>query len=237
MTLRALTWVLSLALHGAFVAIFFVTPGGAALDSGTGDDMQIVKQGIAVEGFSQLGEAETTTEEVEAPTEISEARPPLEEVKPVEEDVQHVIGSESGPEQEKVVQEPEPEKVEEPHPQQIATAEQTEIAVEEQRASGVIQKSGGDTTAASEYRGKLYQHLERKKVNPRSREAGTVVVRFTVDTSGQVISREVTASSGSKTLDEAAVASIDKAAPFPPMPGDIASAPMVVSVPFKFSVR
>jgi protein TonB len=213
-----------------------VTPGGAALDSGSGDDMFIVEQGIAIEGFAQLGNAEVTTEEVEAPAEISEARPPLEEVKPVEEDVQHVIGSESGPEQEKIVKEPEPEKVEEPHPQQIATAEQTEIAVEEQRASGA-KKSGGDTTAVSEYRGKLYQHLERKKVNPRSREAGTVVVRFTVDSSGQVVSREVTESSGSKMLDDAAVASIDKAAPFPPMPGDIASAPMVVSVPFKFSVR
>ncbi len=236
MPLRVITSALSLALHGAFVALFFVTPGGAALDSGSGDDMFIVEQGIAIEGFAQLGEAETTTPEVEAPTEISEARPPLEEVKPVEEDVQHVIGSESGPEQEKIVKEPEPEKIEEPHPKQVATLEQTEVAVEEQKASGA-KKTGGDTTAASEYRGKLYQHLERKKVNPRSREAGTVVVRFTVDSSGQVVSREVTASSGSKMLDDAAVASIDKAAPFPPMPGEIASAPMVVSVPFKFSVR
>jgi protein TonB len=236
MTLRALTWLLSLALHGAFVAIFFVTPGGAALDTGTGDDMLVVEQGIAIEGFAQLGEAETTTPEVEAPTEISEARPPLEEVKPVEEDVQHVIGSESGPEQEKIAKEPEPEKIEEPHPQQVATTEQTEIAVEEERASGA-KKSGGDTTAVSEYRGKLYQLIEKKKVNPSSREVGTVVVRFKVDSSGQVVSREVTASSGSKTLDEAAVASIDRAAPFPPMPGEIASAPMVVSVPFKFSVR
>lgn len=236
MTLRALTWLLSFALHGAFAALFFITPGGAALDTGEGDDMLVVEQGIAIEGFSQLGEAEMTTPEVEAPTEISEARPPLEEVKPIEEDVQHVIGSESGPEQEKVVKEPEPEKVEQPHPEQIATAEQTEIAVEEQRASSQ-KKSGGNTTAASAYRGKLYQHLEKKKVNPRSREAGTVVVRLTVDSSGQLVSREVTASSGSKVLDDAAVASVDKAAPFPPMPGEIASAPMVVSVPFKFSVR
>jgi protein TonB len=236
MILRAITGLLSLALHAAFVALFFVTPGGAALDAGSGDDMFIIEQGIAIEGFAQFGDAEMTTEEVEAPAEISEARPPLEEVKPVEEDVQHVIGSESGPEQEKIVTEPEPEKVEEPHPEQIATLEQTEIAVEEKKASGTKQ-TGGDTTAASAYRGKLYQHLEKKKVNPRSREAGTVVVRFTVDSSGQVVSREVTASSGSKMLDDAAVASIDKAAPFPPMPGEIASAPMVVSVPFKFSVR
>lgn len=235
MTLRALTWLLSLALHAGFVAIFFVTPGGAALDAGSGDDMFVIDQGIAIEGFGKIGDAETNVQEVEAP-ELSEARPPIEEVKPVEEDKQEVITSEQGPEQEKIVEEPKPEVVEQPRPPQVATLEQTEVAVKEERASGAKQE-GANTTAASAYRGQIYQHLEKKKVNPRSRETGTVVVRFTVDALGQVISREVTASSGSKMLDEAAMASIDRAAPFPPMPGDIADAPMVVSVPFKFSVR
>jgi protein TonB len=236
MTLRALTWLLSFALHGAFAAIFFITPGDAALDSGSGDDMLIVEQGIAIEGFARLGDAQQTVEAVEAPPEVSEARQPIEEVKPIEEDEQHVIGSDSGPEQEKIVREPKPEIVEQPRPPQVATIEQREIAVKEELAAGA-EKTGGSSTAMSEYRGKLYAHLERKKVNPRSRQSGTVVIKFTVDTTGNILSREVTASSGSKILDDAAVASIDRAAPFPPMPGDIASAPMVVSVPFKYSVR
>ena len=235
MSLRALTCLLSLALHGGFVALFFVTPGGASLDTGSGDDMFAVEQSIAIEGFANLGQDDETVERVDVP-ELAEARPAIDEVKPVEEETQQVIGSEQGPEQEKIVEEPKPEVVEQPRPPQVATLEQTEVPVEERHTSGGKQ-SGGDTTEASAYRGKLYQHLEKKKVNPRSREAGTVVVRFTVDSSGQVVSREVTASSGSKMLDDAAVASIDKAAPFPPMPGEIASAPMVVSVPFKFSVR
>ncbi len=236
MILRWLTWLVSLGAH-AGIALFFMLPSGnASLDEGGGDDMFVVEQGVAIEGVARMGDAETNVEAIEAPPELSEARPPLEEVKPVEEDVQHVIGSESGPEQEKVVTEPEPDKVEEPHPAQVATIEQTEVAVEEQRASG-NQKTGGDTTAASAYRGKLYQHLQTKKVNPRSREVGTVIVRFTVGPTGEVLSREIAESSGSKMLDEAAVASIDRAAPFPPMPDEVASGPMVVSVPFKFSVR
>ncbi len=174
MTLRALTSSSRSRFTAAFVALFFVTPGGAALDSGSGDDMFVIEQGIAIEGFAQTRRGGVTTEEVEAPTEISEARPPVEEVKPVEEDVQHVIGSESGPEQEKIVKEPEPEKLEEPHPQQVATVEQTEVAVDEQKASGA-KKTGGDATALSAYRGKLYQHLEQQEGEPalaRSRHRG-----------------------------------------------------------------
>ena len=57
---------------------------------------------------------------------------------------------------------------------------------------------------------------DKKKVNPRSRERGTVIVRFTIDSAGQVLSREIATSSGSKILDDAAVASIDRASPFPP---------------------
>jgi protein TonB len=52
-----------------------------------------------------------------------------------------------------------------------------------------------------------------------------------------VISCEVKVSSGHKALDDAAVASIDKASPFPPMPNTLNQAQIEVSVPFKFSIR
>jgi len=213
-----------------------ISPGGASLDEGSGEDTFVIEQGIAIEGLSKIGEAEVNIDAVEAPPPVIQSAPPMEEVKPIEEDVQHVIGSEFGPEQEKVVREPEPEEVKEAQPEQIAAIEQTEIAVEEQRASGVAQ-TGGDVTAMSAYRGKLFSHITRKKVNPRSRQSGTVVVRFTVGPQGELISREITSSSGSKLLDDAAMASIDRAAPFPAMPSEANSGPLVVSVPFKFSVR
>lgn len=237
MTLRALTWLISFALHGAVVGILMITPGGAALDEGSGDDTFVVEQGIALEGFSRMGEAEVSIDAVEAPPPVLQSTPPVEEVKPLEEDTQHVIGSEFGPEQEQVVREPEPEEVQEAKPEQIAAIEQTEIAIDEQRASGAKQ-TGGSTTALSAYKGRLFSHISSRKVNPRSRLSGTVVVRFTVGPEGELISREVASSSGSKLLDDAAVASIDRAAPFPAIPNDARDdGPLVVSVPFKFSVR
>ena len=227
MSLRALTWLVSFALHGAVVGFFLITPGGAALEEGVGEDTFIVEQGVLSE----------RVEAVEAPPPVPQAAKPVEEIKPIEEDVQHVIGSELGPEQEKVTREPEPEEIPEIKPkEQLAAVEQTEIAVDEQKETGE-KKSGGDTTAMSAYRGKLFAHLHKKKVNPRSKVAGTVVVRFTVGPQGELISREIATSSGSKILDDAAVASIERAAPFPAMPNEANDGPMIVSVPFKFSVR
>lgn len=236
MTLRALTYLISLLLHGGVVAFFLATPGGASLDSGTGEDTFVIEQGIAIEGLSRVGEAEVSIEAVEAPPQVLQSTPPVEEVKPVEEDVQHVIGSDTGPEQEKITKEPEPEKLEEPKPEQVATVQQTELAVDELKASGKKQE-GGDATAMSAYRGKLFSHISSKKLNPRSRDAGIAVVRFTVGPGGELVSREIATSSGSKILDDAAIASIDRAAPFPPMPSDVKNDPMVVSVPFRFTVR
>ncbi len=104
------------------LAFFLVTPGGASLDIGTGDDTFVIEQGIAIEGISASGDAAEYQELVEAPPPVLQTVPAVEEVKPVEEDVQHVIGSDTGPEQEKIAREPEPEEVKEPpKPEQIAT--------------------------------------------------------------------------------------------------------------------
>ena len=229
MSLRAVTWLASFVLHGGIAAFFLISPGGAALEEGTGEDTFIVEQGV----YSERVEA------VEAPPPVPIAPKPVEEVKPIEEDeAQHVIGSENGPSQDNVVLEEKPEVIEEvkPEEQQIAAIEPTEIAVEEQKEMGE-RKTGGSVTAMSAYRGRLFAHISKKKVNPRSKIAGTVVVRFTVSPQGELISREVATSSGSKILDDAAVASIERSAPFPAMPDDAGDGPLVVSVPFKFSVR
>jgi protein TonB len=226
MSLRAVTWLVSFALHGAVAGFFLITPGGAALDEGAGEDSFVVEQGIQQDYI----------EEIVAPPPVVQSTAPLEEVKPVEEDVQHVVGSDAGPEQEKIVREPEPEEIKEPQKEQLTAVEQLEVARDKQEATGE-KKSGGDTTALSAYRGRLFSHISKKKVNPRSREVGTVVVRFTVGPQGELISREVATSSGSKLLDDAAMASIDRAAPFPAMPNEASNGPLVVSIPFKFSVR
>ena len=68
-------------------------------------------------------------------------------------------------------------------------------------------------------------------------QAGTVLISFTVAHSGELLSRAVKKSSGSKLLDDAAMAALDRAAPFPPMPENVAQGPLEVQVPFKFITR
>lgn len=237
MLLKSLTWLVSLGAHAAFAAWLFAVPGGAALDSGEGDDQVYVEQSIAIEGLDMWGQDDATVQAVEAePLEASQARPAVEEVKEMEEvEETTVIASETGAEQEVEEIKPEPEK--QPTPPQVATlAQEAQVAVEEKRAASSA-KTGGDATSHSKYLGKLRSHLEGKKINPRTRQVGTAVVRFTVDSTGQLLTREIALSSGNKQLDDAAIASVEKAAPFPAMPEDIDKGPLVVSVPFRFTVR
>jgi periplasmic protein TonB len=246
--LRTLTWLISLALH-ASIALFFLMPAGnAALEMGGGQDAMVVEQGLALEGMAKLGEDEASVKAVEAtPVEATAATPP-EEVQPVED--AKVIASAQGPEQdipfdpkpEKIkpvppqpVVEPQPEQVQ-PLPRQRVATLQQETMVEQHQSSGNA-LLGGDTTARSAYLGALRSRLERAKINPRSGISGTTVVDFVVDADGRVISREVRISSGHKVLDDAALASIDKASPFPPMPKALNQAQIEVSVPFRFSTR
>lgn len=207
------------------------------MDAGGGEDQFMVEQGITIEGLDLWGQDAASVQAVEAePMEASEARPAVEEVKELEEvEETKVIASETGPEQE--VEEVKPEPAKEPTPPQVATLEQAaQVAVEEKHATSVVQ-SGGEATSHSKYLGKLRTHLEKRKVNPRTRQVGTAIVRFSVDASGQLLTREIASSSGNKQLDEAAIASIEKAAPFPAMPDDLNREPLVVSVPFRFTVR
>jgi protein TonB len=231
MSLRILTWLVSLAVHAGLAALMLWPSGGAALEEGSGHDIMIVDQGIAVEGFAKLGEDEVSIEPVETPP-VSAAQPIPEQLAQVED--QQVITSTSGPEQEDI-KKPDQKVVDQPQPPQVAALEQESVVV--QHESSGVQKKGGSTTARFAYMGKLRSHLEHSKVNPRTQISGTAVIRFKVRANGELVSRELVSSSGSKLLDDAALESIEKAAPFPPMPKDLDSNELEISVPFKFSVR
>lgn len=230
-----MAWLLSLGLHGAIAfALMDVTAGGAALDSGTGDDMFVVEQGIALEGVAKLGEAEEMIETVDIPP--VEATNEPEPVKEIDPDLTNVVTSTESTNEEQVVAE-EPPPIEDEKPAAVQVKEQAaQVATLVEKSSGAAQE-GGDATARRKYLGSLRKSLERAKVNPRSRRAGTVLVRFTVGPTGEVISREVKSSSGSKVLDDAALAALDRASPFPPMPENIARGPIEVQVPFNFVTR
>jgi protein TonB len=232
MPLRILTWLISLGIHAGFALAMLLPAGGAALQTGAGEDTMVVEQGIAIEGFAKMGEDQVSLEEVEATPVMAAVSQPLpEEVEPIEE--QEVISSKEGPQQEDL-KETEEEVVEQPLPPQIAAVQQ-ESVVAMRESSGQEQK-GGDATAHSQYVGALRTHLERHKINPRTNLIGTAVVRFKVNAAGELLEREIATSSGKKALDDAALASIEKSAPFPKMPEGL-SETIELSVPFRFTVR
>ncbi len=232
--LHPITWFLSLGLHAALLLAFVGVAGGAALDQGSGNDQFVVEQGISLEGVAKFGEAEEMIETVDIPPVQPTMQPrPIEEIKP---DLTEVLTSTESTNEEQVVAEEPPPVVEET-PVAVPVEEQApQTAALIEKSSGAAQE-GGDTTVRMAYLGTLRKTLEHSKVNPRSRKSGTVLISFTVGPSGQVLSRAVKASSGSKLLDDAAMAALDRASPFPPMPDDLAKGPIEVQVPFNFVTR
>lgn len=232
--LRPLTWFVSLAVHAALLLAIVGVTGGAALDAGSGDDMFVVEQGIALEGVAKFGEAEERIETVDIPPVQPVEQP--REVKAIEPDINNVVTSQEADHEDQVVKE-DPKPVEDKPIEPVPVQEQApQVAILLEQSSGQ-EKQGGDTTQRRAYLGTLSKSIERSKVNPRSRQAGTVMVRFTVGPDGNLISRAIEKSSGSKLLDDAAVAALDRAAPFPPMPQNVAQGPIEVSVPFEFVIR
>lgn len=235
MPLRTLTWVLSLFLHAAVAWSFTHPYEVSSYAAGNGEDEFNVEQGISIEGISMLGQDIETVQAVEAePQEMSEARPEVQEVKTEEVPDTKVITSDAGPTQEDL-----PKEVKEvQQTQQVASVEQVAVVpVEEKLAAGAA-KEGGNASAMRAYEGKLHEHLAKKMVRPRAGErVGRVVVRFTIDPTGKVLSREVAETSGFKGIDDAALASIDKASPFPPIPSEVASGPLERTVPIRYRVE
>jgi periplasmic protein TonB len=228
--LRPTTWLLSLGLHGALLVAFVGFAGDAALESGSGDDMVNVEQGIALEGLTKLGEAEQTIETVDVPPAQEKVEPqPVKEIKP---EIADALTAKDSEHEERVV--PDEIKPQEQKPVHVPTQQQAaQVATLIQQSSGAEQH-GGDATEHRLYLGQLRKLLDKSKINPRAHQAGTVLVEFKIAPSGQLLSREIKQSSGSKLLDDAAVAALDRAAPFPPMPKSSSQEPLDVQVPFKF---
>jgi periplasmic protein TonB len=233
--LRPVTWLASLTLHGALLlAVIGIGTGGAAFDAGSGSDLFVVEQGIAVDGVAKFGEAEERIETIDVPPVQPVEQP--KEVKEIEPELNNVVTATEAEHEAQVVKE-DPKPVEDKPIVPVPVQEQApQVATLLEQSSGQA-KEGGDTTQRRAYLGTLSKSIERAKVNPRSRLAGTVMVRFTVGPDGNLISRMIEKSSGSQVLDDAAVAALDRAAPFPPMPQNVAQGPIEVSVPFEFVTR
>lgn len=92
--------------------------------------------------------------------------------------------------------------------------------------------------AVSNYPGKVYSKLRRSLRYPsqarRQGVRGEVHVRFTVSSSGGVGSVRVARSSGSSILDQAALDTVRRAAPFPAIPAGAGRSSWSFTVPLQF---
>jgi len=106
-------------------------------------------------------------------------------------------------------------------------------------ADGRIENGG--QAAVSSYNAVVLAHLLRYRVYPEQARAAAVTgvstVRFTLGASGNVIAVSLAGSSGTGTLDQAAVAMVQRASPFPPIPPSLGKASMTFAAPVRFNLR
>jgi len=122
-------------------------------------------------------------------------------------------------------------------PEQVeSVAQLSQIAVRETRAAGAAM-TGAQLAERRKYLGQLRTAIEKNKVTPTRRRSGTRVVRFTINPDGTGDDARILTSGGSKWLDDAALKTLEKATPFPPFPDGALKVPLVVDVPFRFSIR
>jgi len=104
------------------------------------------------------------------------------------------------------------------------------------RGSGRASQAGN--AAVSNYPGKVVSKLRRSLRYPREaqrqRLRGEVRVAFTVSGNGSVSGIRIVRSSGSPVLDQAAVATVQRAAPFPKIPADAGRSSWPFTVPLEF---
>ncbi len=92
----------------------------------------------------------------------------------------------------------------------------------------------------SDYPGQLLARLRQYKDYPpalrKKRQQGTVVLTFSLDRSGTVITSQVQKSSGYPLLDQGALDLLAKASPLPAMPDSTAPERLHFVLPVKFSL-
>lgn len=99
----------------------------------------------------------------------------------------------------------------------------------------------GGRAAISSYFARVQAHLLRYRVYPpearSSGASGVARVIFSLGRDGRVLSVSLAGGSGHGVLDQAAVAMVRRAAPFPPFPSEIATSRLEMGAPIRFDLR
>jgi protein TonB len=98
----------------------------------------------------------------------------------------------------------------------------------------------GQGRQRNDYLSRVARQIAQHRVYPAlaasNRQEGRVVMRVTVARTGQVLEVRVGTSSGWPAIDAAETESIRKAAPFPPVPGDMPGDPIILVLPMTYNL-
>jgi len=87
----------------------------------------------------------------------------------------------------------------------------------------------------------LLRHLQQHKSYPdrarRRNEQGVVLLAFTIDRNGHVLTRRIVKGSGYAELDAEVLELVERAQPLPPFPPSMTQAQLDLTVPVRFSLR
>lgn len=90
------------------------------------------------------------------------------------------------------------------------------------------------------YFGQISAWIDANKDYPtevkKKRQQGTVVVRFTIGRDGQLLASTIKQSSGHVLLDQAALETLARAAPFPPIPEFLGRETLSIAVPIDYAL-
>ena len=128
-----------------------------------------------------------------------------------------------------------------PAPKKAAALPAAKRPAKAQAGSGAAAAAGAGASAGAEaaYGRKLLSHIERRKRYPAAARAakatGAVRLSVSIDRSGNLRSARVTGGSGHAVLDEEALATARRAAPYPAPPDGVGGKTYAFSVTLRFS--
>ena len=242
--LRTIAIVLSLLVHGSLgYAMRGHTPSPRldAFDTGSGNDIFMVEQGIGIDSVIKLGEDIETLHTAEVTPVEAVQSPPIPDEKPIEELRDAITSTAVTAREDNIIktEEPPPPITEPEKPKEVQVQVQpVQVAIAKDESSG-RQQNAATASALNEYYGQLSKLFQASKFKPRQQLSGTVEVLLTIDAEGRLLSREVKASSGERLLDETALAIIDRAASDMPgaKPKDLINQQFSIQQTFHFVTR
>jgi periplasmic protein TonB len=227
---------LALCLHGGVLYALFGHSGPSAFAEGSGSDNLTVVAEVRLEDADFLTQR---AREASAESSSAQATPPPPDKPEAKIEPQEKRETEAAlPQQtaEAAPQPPEAPRLESPPAKQQAKAEIASVAAkaqDEQQAAAALAAHRNELF--SRYLVEFSSALDRHKVHVA--ETGNVLLQVTLAPSGRLLDRAVIQSSGHPELDRAAIAALERAAPFRPLPQDLTSGPLTFTVPFRFRTR